>query len=85
VGNWLRPAHVDDGLVTKKLAYASHLVEQRLSRRVLVELTTLESMGFRDVHGLHAMPECWKSFGGECPCSQARMPQNWLYRSLGGS
>jgi hypothetical protein len=26
VGNWLRPAGVDDGLVTKNLAAASHVV-----------------------------------------------------------
>ena len=45
LGQLARLADIDDGLVTKNLADVPKVVEQHLCRHVLVELTTLDSIG----------------------------------------
>jgi hypothetical protein len=77
VGEWLHRADVDDGLVTNSLANGSYVIEQHLSRHVLIDLTIPDSIALPGREQAHATPECWKRLGGECPCSQELMPQNW--------
>ena len=65
-GSWLLPADVDDGLVTKNLADASRVVEPQLHPRFLLDVTNSGLDRDSGTCTVRAMPECWKSFDGEC-------------------